>query len=84
MKIKIIKIVVGIVFAAMFTYTQLALWNILQKNIELDNHLALSHLPDHSMSITTYVWVNLIVIVLFWFLIKLSYIIIKESNVRTV
>ena len=80
MKFKIFLIVINILLVAVFTYSQFAMWNILQKSMDLDNFLAFNNVPDHSNSIVTYVFMNIVITVAFIFVSRLIYLIYKQSK----
>lgn len=60
MKQKIKMIAVSIIFTAIYAGIQLILWNILQKNLEIDQFIQ-QYNVDHVSSYVTYGWINLIV-----------------------
>lgn len=72
MKQKIKMTVISIIFIATYAYIQLILWNILQKNLEIDQFLQ-QYSVDHVSSYVTYGWINLIVTFFFTIITVLTF-----------
>lgn len=79
MKQKNKMIVVSIIFTAIYAGIQLILWNILQKNLEMDQFLQQCNV-DHTSSYVTYGWVNLIVTFFFTIIVVLTFQSIRDDG----